>query len=149
MLPAVLLLPIAFAVGALVLGLLSMFFPALGGMLWGLIFLAAAYYIPDFLIYDSKKLKLGLKSILGMMGVFIISLSLFGISLSQFFTSAIAYSGAITTGSTVDAAGVNFFEETGLSLVSITNIALATITTFVLNFLFVEYVMKKNKRKRR
>src|SRR3990167_11117322 len=85
-LPAIAIIIITAVVSLFSLGGASVLFPELGSWIWAGIFLLAAYFIPDFILYSSERVHIGLKSIFGLFGLGIIVVMLLGIKPSSFFS---------------------------------------------------------------
>lgn len=84
-LPAIVLVIAAAVASLLGLSAASIVFPDLGNLMWAGIFLLAAYFVPEAMLYRSERFTLTLKSVFGLLGVGIIVFSLAKMQLPAFF----------------------------------------------------------------
>ncbi len=84
-LPALVTIIITTVTSLFVLGGAALVFPDLGNLLWAGIFLIAAFFVPEAILYKSRKVQITLKTVFGLFGIGIIMMTLLKMQLPSFF----------------------------------------------------------------
>ena len=146
-------IPIVGAILAGIIGLFSVsflgiFFPSVKTITLGVILLVAAYFIPDVVIIESRRLKLTLRNILGISAVLCFFTLFFHISLPSFGAGTIQqFASVLPSGSMTDSIKSSLTSILPANIVPASAVAIALV--FFFTIASVAIIQKALKRRRR